>query len=59
LGEQNLPASFVEYYAEKVTAIDISTSLIDMVTGGAFLLAGIMSIYFNFFHYNRNLKAKT
>src|SRR5688500_12588354 len=31
LGEGNLPASFVEYYAEKISGMDVSTTLVDAV----------------------------
>lgn len=49
LGEQNLPASFVEYYAEKMTGSNLPTSLIDSITLAAFLLAVFLSVYVNFF----------
>jgi hypothetical protein len=50
LGEQHLPASFIEYYADKITGYNFSSSLIDVITLIAFLLAVIASVYFNFFH---------
>lgn len=49
LGERNLPASFVEYYAEKITGYNFSTSFIDIVTLVSFLCAILLSVYFNFF----------
>jgi hypothetical protein len=32
LGERNLPASFIEYYAERITGYNFSTSFIDITT---------------------------
>jgi hypothetical protein len=48
LGERNLPASFIEYYADKITGYNFSTSFIDIVTLVSFLLAVLLSLYFNF-----------
>jgi hypothetical protein len=58
LGERNLPASFIEYYAEKLTGYNFSTSLIDIVTLASFLLAVLLSIYFDFFSSNLKKKSK-
>jgi hypothetical protein len=49
LGERNLPASFIEYYAERITGYNFSTSFIDITTLVSFLLAVLLSLYFNFF----------
>lgn len=48
LGEVNLPNSFIKYYADKISGQDISSSLIDIVTGVSFALAVILTIYVNF-----------
>ena len=45
LGEHNLPASFIKYYADKISGRDISSSLIDGVTGISFLVAALLSVY--------------
>ena len=53
LGERNLPASFIEYYAEKLTGYNFNTNVIDAVTLGTFLVAIALSVYVNF------IKART
>ncbi len=50
LGEQILPPSFIEYYAEKISGNDFSHSFINKVTIVVFLLAALLSVYFNFVH---------
>ncbi|MDB5016422.1 MAG: hypothetical protein JWQ84_1254 [Mucilaginibacter sp.] len=49
LGEHNLPGSFIEYYADKLSGKSISASLIDIITAVCFFLAAVLSIYVNFF----------
>ena len=49
LGEQNLPNSFIEYYADKISGQNINSSLIDALTAGCFFIAAILSVYLNFF----------
>jgi hypothetical protein len=49
LGEQDLPNSFIKYMADKLTGHNFDPSFIDMVTLISFLLAIILTIYFNFF----------
>ena len=48
LGEHNLPASFIKYYADKITGKSISSSLFDLVTAVCFGIAALLSIYVNF-----------
>jgi hypothetical protein len=48
LGEQNLPASFITYYADKISGQHFSPSLINKVTAISFALAVLASIYVNF-----------
>lgn len=47
LGEQNLPGSFVEYYAVKISGGPVSTRLVDSVTALCFAIASLLSIYVN------------
>ena len=47
LGEQNLPSSFIKYFADKVSGKDFSSTLIDTLTALLFLIAALLSIYFN------------
>ncbi|WP_423147831.1 DUF2784 domain-containing protein [Rubrolithibacter danxiaensis] len=48
LGEENLPNSFIKYFIDKLTDGNISSSLIDTLTGIFFLVAALLSIYMNF-----------
>ena len=49
LGETNLPASFITYYADKITGRHFSDNFINILTLVFFVLAIILSVYFNFF----------
>ena len=49
LGESDLPASFITYYANKFTGHDFSPAFINAVTAISFALAVIASIVVNFF----------
>jgi Protein of Unknown function (DUF2784) len=48
LGEKNLPANFVEYFAEKITGRDFSSEFINTLIVVSFGAAVILSIYVNF-----------
>src|SRR5215217_7632226 len=48
LGEQNLPASFITYMANKITGHNFSPALIDTVTVASFAAAVLLSVYVNF-----------
>jgi hypothetical protein len=48
LGEHGLPASFIKYYADKISQGNISSSLIDTVTVISFAIAALLSVYANF-----------
>jgi hypothetical protein len=48
LGETNLPASFIKYYGDKLTGKDLTSSMIDTITGICFAFAAVMSLYVNF-----------
>jgi hypothetical protein len=49
LGERNLPASFITYYADKISGRHFSDQVINMVTVSLFAIAVAGSLYFNFF----------
>jgi hypothetical protein len=49
LGETNLPASFITYYADKITGRHFSDNFINVLTLTFFALAIMCSVYFNFF----------
>jgi hypothetical protein len=48
LGEHDLPASFIKYYADKILPGNMSSSLIDTVTVIFFAIAAFLSVYVNF-----------
>lgn len=48
LGEQNIPANFIEYIAEKLTGHDFDSSFVSTVIAVCFVLAVGLSIYVNF-----------
>lgn len=48
LGEHNLPNSFIKYFADKISGLNIDSGLIDMLTMGGFALAVLMTCYVNF-----------
>lgn len=49
MGETKLPASFIKYFADKISGQDIPSILIDWITGICFVLAAALSTYLNFF----------
>lgn len=49
LGETDLPASFVKYFLDQYTNIDLSANSVDLITGISFAQAVLLSVYFNFF----------
>jgi hypothetical protein len=59
LGEQNLPNSFVKYYADQISGQSVDANLIDIITAGSFLLSITISVYLNFFSKKSKLKAKS
>ncbi len=48
LGETNLPASFITWFAAKLTGTRFSDIMVNILTLVLFLLAALASIYFNF-----------
>jgi hypothetical protein len=55
LGEQNLPDSFIKYYADKISGQSISPSLVDTLTAVCFFIAGLISVYINFFRGKKSM----
>lgn len=49
LGETGLPYSYLKYLFDRITGLDISSSLVEITTLLLFLLALLASVYFNFF----------
>lgn len=49
LGEQNLPDSFIKYYADRLTGSYNDPKVIDGLTLGFFLISISISLYLNFF----------
>ncbi len=47
LGETDLPASFIKYFADKVTGADLNAGLIDLITVVFFVMAAAVSVYLN------------
>lgn len=47
-GETNLPASFIKYFADKITGRNINPALIETVTVGCLVMAVLASVYVNF-----------
>jgi hypothetical protein len=56
LGEQNLPDSFIKYFADKVLKSNINADLIDALTLLFFLISIGCTIKVNFF--NRKIKSQ-
>ncbi|MDR3695265.1 DUF2784 domain-containing protein [Mucilaginibacter sp.] len=48
LGEHNLPASFITYYADKISGRQIDETLISNITAASFFVAAAISVYVNF-----------
>jgi hypothetical protein len=48
LGEHDLPASFIKYFADKITGHEFSPSLVNWVTVSLFAMAALLSVYVNF-----------
>ncbi|PJJ79109.1 DUF2784 domain-containing protein [Mucilaginibacter auburnensis] len=58
LGEHNLPNSFIKYWADRITNSNVNTQLIDILTGGCFAAAFILTIYLNFIKPKRSGNAE-
>lgn len=53
LGENNLPASYIEYLLERFLPVDFSSTLVDTATGGVFLVVLLLSILLNFLDWRK------
>jgi hypothetical protein len=49
LGEKNLPASFIKYFADKISGKNFDPSFVDNITLGCLLFAIVAALYMNFF----------
>ncbi|MEM1408747.1 MAG: DUF2784 domain-containing protein [Bacteroidota bacterium] len=49
LGETNLPHSFTQYLSDNIFGLYLSTTLVDGLTLGLFVIAILCSVYVNFF----------
>ena len=58
LGESNLPASFIKYYADKIAGKNFSSSFIDTITVVCFAVAALLSVYVNFIRRKNHLRVK-
>ena len=50
LGEKYLPDSFIKYFGDKITGLDLDPALVNQLTLWLFVAAIGLSVYFNFFH---------
>jgi len=48
LGESNLPYSYLKYLADRITGMDFNAVLVDKMTLYGFIIALLLSLYFNF-----------
>jgi hypothetical protein len=48
LGEQNIPANFIEYFAEKIANRDFNPQLVNNAITISFIIVALLSFYFNF-----------
>lgn len=48
LGEQNLPSSFIKYYADKISGKNIDAAFVDRATLAVFIVLTIVTVYINF-----------
>lgn len=57
LGKQNLPLSYTEYLAERLTGANFDGEVVNMITLVGFFVALIFSVYFNYRDYRKKKKA--
>ena len=48
LGEQNLPSSFIKYYADKISGKNLDAAFVDRATLAVFIVLIIVTVYINF-----------
>ncbi len=58
LGEKNLPASFIKYFADKITGRNFSAELVNNLTLLFFLIAVACTLYVNVKQYRLNVKKR-
>lgn len=56
LGKHNLPSSYIEYLAERLTGANFDGEVVDMITLIGFFIALILSVYFNYRDYRKKKK---
>lgn len=57
LGKQNLPLSYTEYLAERLTGANFDGEVVNMITLVGFFVALIFSVYYNYRDYRKKKKA--
>lgn len=50
LGETDMPASFIKYFTDRYTPLELSSTVVDQLTAIFFGLAVVLTIYVNFVH---------
>jgi len=50
LGETGMPASFIKYFFDRYTPINLSAQTVDWFTGGVFGLVVIITLYIHFIY---------
>ena len=53
LGETNLPDSFIKYYGDKITGLNLDPGFINTLTAACFAGAAVISLYLNLFKKTR------
>ena len=48
LGENNLPNSFIKYFADQIRGQNINADVVDVLTAMCFVVAAGLSVYVNF-----------
>lgn len=56
LGEHNLPGSFITYFVNRTAGTDFTDSFISIFTLIFFIVAALLSVYFNFIRRKRSSK---
>ena len=52
LGETNLPNSFIKYFFDKYTFLNLSAELVDLITIVSIVLVILIAVYLNFIRKN-------
>ncbi len=53
LGERNLPHSFTQYLSNNVFGLNLSSTTVDLLTVGLFIVVILCSLYVNFYKSSR------